>query len=204
MALEHGADAGEVGLQPVLVVVAPGRLGQGHDHPVDVVLELADLPGGIDGDRSGEVALGHRGGDVGDRAHLGGEVAGELVDARRQPVPRARHALDLGLAAEHALGADLAGHAGDLGGEGRQLVDHLVDGVLQLEDLAARADGDVLGQVTERDRLGDLGDVADLVGEVVGHRVDRVGEVLPRAGDTRAPWPGRRACPRCRPRGPHG
>ena len=33
----------------------------------------------------------------------------------------------LGLAAELALGAHLAGHPGDLVGEGRQLVDHGVD-----------------------------------------------------------------------------
>ena len=37
-----------------------------------------------------------------------------------------------GLAAQLALGADLAGHAGHLGGEGAQLVHHGVDGVLQL------------------------------------------------------------------------
>ena len=36
---------------------------------------------------------------------------------------------DVGLAAEDALGADLAGHAGDLVREGAQLVDHAVDGV---------------------------------------------------------------------------
>ena len=41
-----------------------------------------------------------------------------------------------GLAAELALGADLAGDAGDFGGEGAQLIDHRVDGVLELQDLA--------------------------------------------------------------------
>ena len=38
---------------------------------------------------------------------------------------------DLRLAAEPALGADLAGDAGDLVGERRQLVDHGVDGLLR-------------------------------------------------------------------------
>ena len=38
------------------------------------------------------------------------------------------------------------------------------------------------------------------VGEVRRHQVDVVGEVLPDAGRRRAPSPGRRACPRCRPR----
>ena len=37
----------------------------------------------------------------------------------RQPLPGAGHALDLGLAAEAAFAADLAGHPGDLGGERR-------------------------------------------------------------------------------------
>ena len=41
--------------------------------------------------------------------------------------------VDLGLAAELALGADLAGDAGDLGRERAQLVDHGVDRVLELE-----------------------------------------------------------------------
>src|SRR3712207_7943413 len=40
--------------------------------------------------------------------------------------------------------ADLLRDTRDLGGERRQLVDHGVDGVLQLEDLAARVDGDLL------------------------------------------------------------
>ena len=67
-----------------------------------------------------------------------------------------------GLAAELALGADLAGHAGHLGGEGVELVHHRVDGVLQLEDLAPHVDGDLLGQVAVGDGGGDLGDVAHL------------------------------------------
>ena len=92
-------------------------------------------------------------------------------------------AAHLGLAAELALGADLARHARHLGGEGVELVDHRVDGVLQLEDLALHVDGDLLRQVAVGDRRGHLGDVAHLAGEVAGHRVDVVGEVLPGAGD---------------------
>ena len=34
-----------------------------------------------------------------------------------------------------------------------------------------------------RDGGGHVGDVADLAGEVVGHQVDVVGQILPRAGD---------------------
>ena len=41
--------------------------------------------------------------------------------------------------------------------------------VFQLEDLAPRVDVDLLGQVALRDGGRDLGDVADLAGQVVGH-----------------------------------
>ena len=47
-----------------------------------------------------------------------------------------RDAGHLGLAAELAFGADLARDARHLGGERVQLIDHRVDGVLELEDLA--------------------------------------------------------------------
>ena len=58
------------------------------------------------------------GGDLGDVADLGGQVAGHEVDVVGEVLPGAGDALDLGLAAEPALGADLAGDAGDLVGEG--------------------------------------------------------------------------------------
>ena len=73
-----------------------------------------------------------------------------------------RDALHLGLAAELALGADLARDARDLVGEGRELVDHRVERVLQLEDLALRVDGDLLREVAVRDRGRDVRDVAHL------------------------------------------
>src|SRR5439155_3001151 len=72
--------------------------------------------------------------------------------------------------------------AGHLCREGAELVDHRVDGVLQLQDLPLDVHGDLLRQVAHRDGLGDLGDVADLAGEVGGHEVDVVGQVLPRPG----------------------
>ena len=58
-----------------------------------------------------------------------------------------------------------------------------VDGVLQLEDLALHVDGDLLRQVAARHGGGHLGDVADLAGQVAGHQVHVVGQVLPGAGD---------------------
>src|SRR2546426_12159250 len=70
-----------------------------------------------------------------------------------------------------SLGADLAGDARDFAGECVQLVDHRVDGLLELEDLAANVDGDLLREVALLDRGGDLGDVADLAGQVACHQV---------------------------------
>src|SRR5690606_30302507 len=95
----------------------------------------------------------------------------------------ARAAGDLRLAAEAALGADLAGDAGDLVGEGGELVDHRVDGVLQFQDLAARVHGDLLRQVALRHGGRHQRDVAHLAGQVARHEVHRVGEVPPGALD---------------------
>ena len=106
----------------------------------------------------------------------------------------------LRLAAEPAFGADLARHARHLAGEAVELVDHRVERFLQLKDLAAHVDGDLARQVAAGDGGRHLGDVADLAGQVAGHRVDAVGEVLPGAGDAGHLRPGRRACLRCRPR----
>ena len=46
--------------------------------------------------------------DLGDVAHLGGEVAGQEVDVVGEVLPGAGDALHVGLAAQLAFGADLA------------------------------------------------------------------------------------------------
>src|SRR5207253_493885 len=125
----------------------------------------------VDGDLLGQVALLDRGGDLGDVADLAGQVACHQVDVGGGVVPGAAHASHLGLAAELALGADLARDAGHLVGEGVQLVDHRVDGVLQFQDLAPNVDGDLLGEIAVGDSGRDLGDVADLAGQVARHQV---------------------------------
>src|SRR5206468_161630 len=114
-------------------------------------------------------------------ADLVGEVGRHEVDVVGQVFPGAADPLYFGLAAELAFGAHLAGHAGDLVGERGELVDHDVDGVLQFEDLALDVDGDLLAEVALGHGRGDLGDIADLAGQVGGHVVHRVGEVLPGA-----------------------
>ena len=116
--LQHAGEARQVGLQPVLLLVGARRLRQGDDHLVEVVLEDGDLAAGLDVDRLGEVALGHRGRHVADGAHLAGEVARQLVHVVGQVAPDAGGAGHVGLAPQLALDAHVARHAGHLLGEG--------------------------------------------------------------------------------------
>src|SRR5207245_1737842 len=135
------------------------------------------------GDLLGQVAAGDRGGDFGDVADLRGQVARHRVDALGQILPGAGNAEHIGLAAEASVGADLAGDARHLAGEGVELIDHRVDGLLELQDLARDVDGDLLRQIAAGDRRRHLGDVAHLLGQVRRHEVDVVGQVLPRPAD---------------------
>ena len=105
------------------------------------------------------------------------------VDRVGEVLPRAGDAGHDRLHAEAAFGADFARDARDFRGERAQLLDHRVDGFLQLQDLAADVDGDLARQVAVGDGDRHVGDVAHLAGQVRRHRVDVVGEVLPRAGD---------------------
>ncbi len=105
------------------------------------------------------------------------------VSVRSFQVPGdARH---LRLAAQAAFGAHLARHAGHFAGEAVQLVDHGVDGVLELEDFALHVHGDLARQVAARHRGRHLGDVAHLGGQIGREQVHVVGQILPGAGDAR-------------------
>ena len=181
LALEHAGELGEVGLQPVLLAVALGGLAQVGNHRVDVVLQLGHLAAGLDLNGAREVALGHGGGDFGDGAHLRGEVGGEQVDVAGEILPRAGGAGDVGLAAEPSVDADFARHVRHLVGEGRQRVGHVVDGVGERGDFALGLHGEALGQVAVGHGGHHFHDAADLFGEVGGHEVDVVGEILPGA-----------------------
>ena len=108
---------------------------------------------------------------------------GHRVHGVGQVLPGAADARHVRLAAELAFGADFARHARHFGGERAQLVHHRVDGFFQLQDLAAHVHRDLARQVAVRDGGRHLGDVAHLAGQVAGHRVDVVGEILPRARD---------------------
>jgi hypothetical protein len=155
------------------------------DHLVDRVLERGHLARRFHRDRAGKVALGHGGRHVGDRAHLVGEVGGELVHVVGQVAPQAGGARHARLAAEPAFDADLAGHVGHLVAEGRQRLDHEVDRLGQRGDLALGVHRQLALEVALRHRGHDVGDAAHLVGEVGRHQVHVVGEILPGAADAR-------------------
>ena len=150
-------------------------------HGVDGVLQLQNLAAHVHRDLARQVAVGHRGGHFRDVADLGGQVAGHGVDAVGQILPDAADALDLGLAAQFAFGADFARHARHFGGEGVQLVHHGVDGVLQLQNFALHVHRDLAREVAVGHRGGDFGDVAHLGRQVARHGVHAVGQILPDA-----------------------
>src|SRR5262249_23485790 len=151
------------------------------DHRVDGVLELEDLALHVDGDLLREVAGSDRLRHVGDVPDLRGQVAGHEVDAVGQVLPGAGDRTSVGQATEVSLRADLPRDPCHPGRERAELIDHRVDGVLQLKDLAAHVDGDLLREVARRDGGRHLGDVPDLRRQVTGHQVHAVGQVLPGA-----------------------
>ena len=185
LALQHAAELGEVGLQPVLLGVLLRGVLEVADHLVDGVLERRHLALRLDRDRARQVALRHRHRHLRDRAHLSRQVRRELVHVLGQVLPGARRARHLRLAAELAFHAHLARHRRHLLGEGRQRVGHVVDGVGERRDLAARLHRQLLLEVAVRHRGHHLRDAAHLRGEVAGHGVHVVGEVLPHAGHAR-------------------
>src|SRR5439155_53214 len=147
-------------------------------HGVHGVFKLENLALHVDGDLLGKVAVGDGDGDFGDVAHLPRPVAGHAPARLAADLPGAGHAFNVGLAAQLAVGADFTSHAGHFRGERPQLIHHGVHGVFELENLALDVDGDLLGQVAVGDGDGDFGNIAHLAGQVAGHAVDRVSEVL--------------------------
>src|SRR5262249_40025984 len=158
-AFPGAGSAGDLGLAAELPLDADlashgghlvGEGGQRVDHAVNGVGEGGDLALGLDAELLPQVAVGDGRHDAGDAADLAGQVASHRVDGVGEVLPGAGDALHLRLATEDALGTDLAGHARHLRREGGELVDHGVNRILQLEDLALDVDGDLLGQVAVR------------------------------------------------------
>jgi hypothetical protein len=151
-------------------------------HGIDGVFQFENFAAHVDIDLTRKVAARDGGGDFGDTAHLIGQVARHRVDVVGQILPGAGDAGHDRLSAELAFGADLACDARHLRCEGAQLVDHDVDGFLELVDFTAHVDGNFLRQVAVRDRDGHFRNISDLRRQIVCHRVDVLGKVLPHTG----------------------
>ena len=132
------------------------------DHGVDGVLQLENFAAGVDRDLRREIPFRHGGGDAGDVADLVRKIAGHGINAFREIAPRSRNTFHFRLAAEFALGSYFSGYARHFRGEGAELVDHGVDRVLELENLAANGNGDLARQVPAGDSGGDLRNVSNL------------------------------------------
>ncbi len=160
-----------------------GKRAELIHHGVDGVLQLQNFAAHLHGDLARKIASGYGGSDFGDVTHLIGQVRRHGVDGIGKILPDAADALHLRLAAELAFGTDFARHARHFAGERVELIDHDVDGVLQLQNFAAHVHRDLARQVAVRDGRGDFGDVTNLRGQVAGHGIDRIGEILPDAAD---------------------
>src|SRR5439155_1189948 len=145
-------------------------------------LEFGNFTFDVHRDLLGQVAVGHGRRDLGDVAHLGRKIAGHEIHAIGEVLPGAGHALDVGLAAEDAFRADLARDTRHFGGDGAELLYHGLDRVLQFRNFTLDVDGDFLGQIAVGHGLGHVGDVAHLAGQVAGHGVNIVGQILPGTG----------------------
>ena len=114
-------------------------------HRVDGVLEGEDLTLDLDRDLARQKSpLAIERGDLREVAHLGGEVARHRVDRSVSSFHDAGDARHDRLAAQLALGADLACDARDFGRKAAQPIHHRVDGVLELQKLAAHVHRDLL------------------------------------------------------------
>ena len=185
------------------------------DHRVDGVLELEDFALHVDGDLLGQVAAWRR--RWSPRRCCGPGRSGSpairlTLSVRSFQVPATPS--HLRLAAQLAFGADLARHARHFRGEAVELIDHGVDRVLELEDLALHVDGDLLGQVAGPRRWsprrccgpGRSGWLVTSASSVSApSEVDRtIGEILPRTGDALHLGLAAELALRCRLRAPRG
>ena len=150
-------------------------------HFVQVLFQLQQLATHVHRDFLTQVAFGYGRGHVGNVPHLRGQVAGHRVHIVSQVFPGARYLGHVGLAAQNSFGAYFAGHAGYFAGEDVERVHHLVQVVLQVEQLAFHVNGDFLAQIAFRYGGGHVGNVPYLRGQVAGHRVHVIGQLLPGA-----------------------
>ncbi len=149
---------------------------------IDGVLQLQNFALHIHRDLAREVAVCDGGSDLRDVADLRSQVAGHRVHAIRKILPRSSDASDFRVSAQLSLGTHFARHARYFGCERAELIHHGVDGVLQLQNFAAHVHRDLARKISLGHGGSDFRDVAHLIGQVTGHRVDALGKILPGTG----------------------
>ena len=152
-------------------------------HRVDGVLQLENFALHVDRDLARQVAARDGRGDFGDVAHLAVRLPAIALTESVRSFQVPADAGHVGLTTEPAFAADFARHARDFRGERTQLLDHRVERFFELQNFAAHVHGDLAREVAAGDGRRDFRDVAHLAGQVAGHEVHVVGEVLPRAAD---------------------
>ena len=160
-----------------------GKRGKRSCHVVDGFRECRNFALGVYGQLLREIPVGHRCYDLDDAAHLFREVCSHHVYVVGKIFPGSSNARDQCLSTQFAFGTDIARHARNLACERVQLVHHRVDGVLQFQNFTFHIDRDLARQVAFRNRRRHLGDVANLSGQVPGHRVYGIRKVFPSSGD---------------------
>ena len=159
-----------------------GEYREGVDHAVDRIREFGDFALGLEDKFSFQISVRDVGHDFGDTADLSREIRRHKVDVVGQIFPRSADAAHLRLAAELAFGADLARHANHFRSKAVELIDHSVDRVFQLQNLALHVHGDFSAQVAVGNSCCNLRNVADQSCQIARHGVHAVGKIRPRTG----------------------
>ena len=153
-------------------------------HRVDGVLQLQNFPLHVYGDLSGEVPISYGSGHLRNISDLCGKITGHRVDAVGQILPSACNPPHFGLTSKFAFSTHFASHAGYFGCKRAKLIDHRVDSIFQLQNLAANIDSDFPGKIALGDCSSHFSDITNLVSQVPRHEIDVVRQILPCSRNT--------------------
>src|ERR1700730_2557331 len=154
------------------------RIQLGH-HDVNGVLQLQNFAAHIHRNLAAQVAIRHRRRNFRNISHLRRQVPRHRVHGIRQILPNAADALHIRLTTQLAFRSDFPRYARNFRSKRRKLVHHRVNRVLQLQNFPARIHRNLSGQVALGHRGRHARDVAHLVGQVAGHVIHRIRQVLP-------------------------
>ena len=151
------------------------------DHFVDVVLDECNLALRFHLNRTRQIALGDCGRDINNCTKLCSQVRCQSVNVIGQISPCARGARHVRLAAEFSFHAHFSRDGRNLLRECRQRVDHVVDRLGELGNFALGFEEEFALQIAVCHCRHDLCDATHLISQVRRHKVDVVGEILPRS-----------------------